>query len=47
LTGSDARTLAATGGAAVVTGSALLAAERLSKRARPQPIAKDPGPETG
>jgi hypothetical protein len=47
LTGSDARTLAATGGAAVVTGSALVAAERLSKRARPQPIAKDPGHETG
>jgi hypothetical protein len=47
LTGSDTRTLAATGGAAVLTGSALLAAERLSKRARPQPIAKDPGPETG
>ena len=47
LTGSDARTLAATGGAAVLTGSALVAAERLSKRARPQPIAKDPSGETG
>jgi hypothetical protein len=37
LTGADVRKLAAAGGAAVLTGSGLVAAERLSKRARPQP----------
>jgi len=36
-TGADARKLAATGGAAVLTGSGLVAAERLSKRGRPRP----------
>ena len=48
-TGSDTRTLAATGGAAVVTGSALVAAERLSGRRRPRPVpdVEDPSDETG
>jgi hypothetical protein len=48
-TGSDTRTLAATGGAAVATGSALVAAERLSRRRRPHPVpeAEDPIDETG
>jgi hypothetical protein len=48
-TGSDTRTLAATGGAAVVTGSALVAAERLSGRRRPRPVpdVEDPVDETG
>jgi hypothetical protein len=48
-TGSDTRTLAATGGAAVATGSALVAAERLSGRRRPRPVpdVEDPIDETG
>ena len=48
-TGSDTRTLAASGGAAVVTGSALVAAERLSGRRRPRPVpdVEDPIDETG
>jgi hypothetical protein len=37
LTGSDVRTLAATGGAAVLTGAALVAGERLSDRHRRRP----------
>ena len=43
------RTLAATGGAAVVTGSALVAAERLSGQRRPRPVpdVEDPIDETG
>jgi hypothetical protein len=49
LTGSDVRTLAVTGGAAVLTGSALVAAERLidRRRACPAPPAEDPSDETG
>jgi hypothetical protein len=48
LTGSDVRTLAATGGAAVATGSALVAAERVSKRrlAPPAPAGEGPSDET-
>jgi hypothetical protein len=48
-TGADVRKLAATGGAAVVTGSALVAAERLNKRRRPRPAtaAEAPTDETG
>jgi len=46
-TGSDVRKLAATGGAAVLAGSGLLAAERLSKtRSRPKKAAEGPGDET-
>jgi hypothetical protein len=49
LTGADVRKLAATGGAAVLTGSALVAAERLSERGRPRPAtaAEGSGGETG
>jgi hypothetical protein len=48
LTGADVRKLAATGGAAVATGSAMVAAERLSerRRPRPQPAVEDPIAET-
>ena len=44
LTGADVRKLAATGGAAIATGSAMVAAERLSnrRRPRPQPAVEDP-----
>jgi hypothetical protein len=46
-TGSDVRKLAATGGAAVLAGSGLVAAERLSKtRSRPKKAAEGPSDET-
>jgi hypothetical protein len=43
LTGADVRALAATGGAAVLTGSALVAAQRLSDRIRPRPATPSEG----
>jgi hypothetical protein len=47
-TGADVRKLAVTGGATVVTGSALVAAERLSNRRRPRPapVVEDPSDES-
>ena len=49
MTGADVRKLAATGGAAVVTGSAFVAAQRLSDHRRPRPVpdVEDPIDETG
>jgi hypothetical protein len=49
MTGADVRKLAATGGAAVVTGSAFVAAQRLSDQRRPRPVpdVEDPIDETG
>jgi hypothetical protein len=49
LTGADVRKLAATGAAAVLTGSALVAAQRLSDRIRPRPAtpSEGRGGETG
>jgi hypothetical protein len=48
-TGADVRKLAVAGGAAVATGSALVAAERLSKRRRPRaaPAGEGPTDESG
>ena len=44
LTGNDARALAAAGGAAVLTGSALVAAQRLKSRHDPRPAPSGEGP---
>jgi hypothetical protein len=48
-TGADVRKLAATGGAAVGAGSALVASERLTRRRLPRPVpdVEDPIDETG
>jgi hypothetical protein len=48
-TGADVRKLGATGGAALVTGSALAGAERLTRRHRPLPApeVEAPSDETG
>jgi hypothetical protein len=49
MTGADVRKLAATGGAALATGSALVGAERLTRRRRPlsAPDVEAPTEETG
>jgi hypothetical protein len=49
MTGADVRKLAVTGGAAVVTGSAFVAAQHLSDQPRPRPApdVEDPIDETG